>query len=235
MGRAVTCGSAAEGARSSPWTSTQARLDEDEPPGSRATTGRSRFARPISPIPTPASAVAGAASQQFGRLDVLGNVAGIYLAEHMTKVTREQYRRVMAVNLDAYFFLAQAAIPHLLETRRQHRQHRLERRAAGGAVLGGVLHEQGRRRPADAVPRGRVPQAPLRVNAIAPAGTNTNIAAVGAVPRRHGRRPGPPDGRPPWHGRTRRGRRRSSPSSPPRRRAPSPAAIYTIDNGLTAS
>jgi NAD(P)-dependent dehydrogenase (short-subunit alcohol dehydrogenase family) len=53
---------------------------------------------------------------ELGRLDILGNVAGIYLAEHATKITREQYRRVMAVNLDAYFFLSQAAIPHLLDT-----------------------------------------------------------------------------------------------------------------------
>ena len=47
---------------------------------------------------------------------MLGNVAGIYLAGHTTEVTIEDYRRVMAVNLDACFFLAQAAIPHLLET-----------------------------------------------------------------------------------------------------------------------
>ena len=53
---------------------------------------------------------------RFGRLDVLGNVAGVLVASHATDLTREQYRTVMAVNLDAPFFLSQAAIPHLLQS-----------------------------------------------------------------------------------------------------------------------
>ena len=53
---------------------------------------------------------------ECGRLDVLGNIAGIVRGEHVTDVTVEQYRRMMAVNVDGYFFMAQAAIPHLLET-----------------------------------------------------------------------------------------------------------------------
>src|SRR5580658_4583846 len=57
-----------------------------------------------------------AAVGEFGRLDVLGNVAGIYIAGHMTDMSVAEYRRLMGVNLDAYFFLAQAAIPHLLES-----------------------------------------------------------------------------------------------------------------------
>jgi len=52
----------------------------------------------------------------FGRLDVLGNNAGIARAEHVTDVTEDQYRQMMGVNIDGYFFTAQAAIPHLLET-----------------------------------------------------------------------------------------------------------------------
>jgi meso-butanediol dehydrogenase/(S,S)-butanediol dehydrogenase/diacetyl reductase len=52
----------------------------------------------------------------FGRLDVLGNNAGIARADHVADVTEEQYRRMMGVNVDGYFFMAQAAIPHLLET-----------------------------------------------------------------------------------------------------------------------
>ena len=31
-------------------------------------------------------------------------------------MTLEEYRRIMGVNLDGRFFLAQAAIPHLLDT-----------------------------------------------------------------------------------------------------------------------
>ena len=54
--------------------------------------------------------------EQFGRLDVLGNIAGIARAEHFTDVEERAYRLMMGVNVDACYFLAQAAIPHLLET-----------------------------------------------------------------------------------------------------------------------
>ena len=52
----------------------------------------------------------------YGRLDVLGNVAGIGHGEHFTDVSEEQYRRMMGVNVDGYFFTAQAALPHLLDS-----------------------------------------------------------------------------------------------------------------------
>jgi meso-butanediol dehydrogenase / (S,S)-butanediol dehydrogenase / diacetyl reductase len=52
-----------------------------------------------------------------GRLDVVGNVAGILHAGHFTDTSEEMYRRVMAVNIDGYFFIAQAAMPHLIESR----------------------------------------------------------------------------------------------------------------------
>jgi NAD(P)-dependent dehydrogenase (short-subunit alcohol dehydrogenase family) len=119
---------------------------------------------------------------QLGRLDVLGNVAGIYLAEHATKITREQYRRVMAINLDACFFLAQAAIPHLLEAGGNIVN------IASNAGLQGVPYSA-----AYCMSKGGVVQltralaveflkTPLRVNAIAPAGTNTNIATSTTFP-----------------------------------------------------
>ncbi len=113
---------------------------------------------------------------RFGRLDVLGNVAGIYRAAHTAEMSREDYRKVMAVNLDAYFFLAQAAIPHLL--------------AAGGNIVNIASNAGIQGVPYSAaycMSKGGVVQltrslaveflkTPLRVNAIAPAGTNTNIA-----------------------------------------------------------
>src|SRR5438094_748762 len=52
----------------------------------------------------------------MGQLDVLGNVAGIARADHVVDVSEESYRRMMGVNADGYFFMAQAAIPHLIET-----------------------------------------------------------------------------------------------------------------------
>ncbi len=120
--------------------------------------------------------------EELGRLDILGNVAGIYLAEHTPKMTREQYRRVMAVNLDAYFFLAQAAIPHLLQTGGNIVN------IASNAGLQGVPYSA-----AYCMSKGGVIQltrslaveflkTSLRVNAIAPAGTNTNIATSTTFP-----------------------------------------------------
>lgn len=119
---------------------------------------------------------------RHGRLDVLGNVAGIYLAAHTTEMSREAYRKVMAVNLDAYFFLAQSAIPHLLMTGGNIVN------IASNAGIQGVPYSA-----AYCMSKGGVVQltrslaveylkTTLRVNAIAPAGTNTNIAASASFP-----------------------------------------------------
>lgn len=120
--------------------------------------------------------------ERHGRLHVLGNVAGIYRAGHATEVSVEVYRQVMAINLDACFFLAQAAIPHLLET--------------GGNIVN-IASNAGLQGVPYSVPyamsKGGVVQltrslavefirTPLRVNAIAPAGTNTNIVAGANFP-----------------------------------------------------
>ena len=126
--------------------------------------------------------VVAACVERFGRLDILGNVAGIYIAAHTPKMTREQYRRLMAVNLDAYFFLAQAAIPHLLDTGGSIVN------IASNAGLQGVPYSA-----AYCMSKGGVIQltrslaveflkSTLRVNAIAPAGTNTDIPATISFP-----------------------------------------------------
>jgi len=122
------------------------------------------------------------AIERFGALDVLGNIAGIYLADHTPSMSRERYRRLMAINLDAPFFLTQAAIPHLLE------RNGTIVNIASNAGLQGVPYST-----AYAMSKGGIVQLtralavehlkrPLRVNAIAPAGTNTNIATGASFP-----------------------------------------------------
>jgi NAD(P)-dependent dehydrogenase (short-subunit alcohol dehydrogenase family) len=52
---------------------------------------------------------------EFGRLDVLANVAGFHQMRHTATMTDEEWDRDLAVNLNGPFYLCRAAIPHLLE------------------------------------------------------------------------------------------------------------------------
>jgi NAD(P)-dependent dehydrogenase (short-subunit alcohol dehydrogenase family) len=132
--------------------------------------------------PDECDAVVTACVDAMGHLDVLGNVAGIYRAAHTPDMPRDEYRRVMRVNLDAPFYLTQAAIPHLL--------------ASGGNIVNIASNSGLQGVPYSAAysaSKGGIIQLtrsvaveylrqPLRVNAIAPAGTNTNIAANASFP-----------------------------------------------------
>jgi meso-butanediol dehydrogenase / (S,S)-butanediol dehydrogenase / diacetyl reductase len=230
MGRAVTVRLAAEGASVFGVDIDRGRLDETQglTPGSVVV-----HQADLGDAEACSDSVAECV-RRFGRLDVLGNIAGIYLAEHTPKMSREQYRRVMAVNLDAYFFLAQAAIPHLLETGGNMVN------IASNAGLHGVPYSA-----AYCMSKGGVIQltrslaveflkTPLRVNAIAPAGTNTNIAASTTFP---------PDMDPDLAVRMAGLRGMAEPeeiaalfsflASDDARSVT--GAVYTVDNGLTAS
>lgn len=113
--------------------------------------------------------------ERTGRLDVLGNIAGIAASSHLSDVTVEQYRRMMAVNTDACFFLCQAAIPHLLE-----RSGNIVNLASNAGLMGQAYTV------AYCMSKGAVIQltralamefvrTDLRVNAIAPAAVNTPL------------------------------------------------------------
>ena len=132
--------------------------------------------------PVACRAAVDACVARFGALDVLGNVAGIYIADHFTETTEAQYRLLMAINLDACFFLAQAAVRHLLE----HDGNIVN--VASNSGIQGVPYSV-----AYAMTKGGVVQLTralaveyiktgMRVNAVAPAGTRTNIAATVQFP-----------------------------------------------------
>jgi NAD(P)-dependent dehydrogenase (short-subunit alcohol dehydrogenase family) len=118
----------------------------------------------------------------FGRLDVLGNVAGILRTGHVTDVSEDEYRLMFAINTDAYFFFAQAAIPHLLETKGN-----IVNIASNSGLMGGaytVLY---------CMTKGAVVQLTralameflkkkIRINAIAPGGTQTALVAATTFP-----------------------------------------------------
>ena len=171
MGRAITLKLASEGARILALDIDAERLKEtnDLAGGSLSTR--------VGDVSDPdeCRATVEACVGEFGKLDVLGNIAGIARSEHVTDVTVEQYRRMMGVNLDGYFFLAQAAIPHLLET-----QGNIVNIASNAGLMGQAYTV------VYCMTKGAVVQMTkslamefiktrLRVNAIAPAGTLTPL------------------------------------------------------------
>jgi NAD(P)-dependent dehydrogenase (short-subunit alcohol dehydrogenase family) len=184
--------------------------------------------------PDACAAAVAACIEVLGRLDVLGNVAGIYRAAHTPHMAREEYRRVMSVNLDGPFFLCQAAIPHLLEAEGNIVN------VASNSGIQGVPYSA-----AYSASKGAIVQltrslavefikTAMRVNAIAPAGTNTNIAASAGFP---------PDMDPDLAGRMAGLRGMAEPeevaalfaflASEEARSVT--GAVYTIDNGITIS
>lgn len=60
------------------------------------------------------TAVVNGTVQEFGRIDVLLNNAGYCIHRPALEVTREEYREVMDVNLEAVFFLSQAAAKQMI-------------------------------------------------------------------------------------------------------------------------
>ena len=67
--------------------------------------------------PAACRAAVDAAVASLGRLDALCNVAGIGVYDHATHISVDDWNRVIAVNLSGTFFMSQAALPHLLETK----------------------------------------------------------------------------------------------------------------------
>jgi acetoacetyl-CoA reductase len=65
-------------------------------------------------VPDDCRRVLGQVIDQHGRLDILVNNAGITIDRTATKMTDDDWSRVIAVNLSGAFFMAQAAVEHML-------------------------------------------------------------------------------------------------------------------------
>ena len=126
----------------------------------------------VSSVAECAAAAAGCADA-FGRIDVLGNIAGLSWQDRVADVTEDDWDRMFAVNVKGVFFLTQAALPHLLESGGNIVN------IASNAGLMGMAYTV-----AYCATKGGVVQltkalamelskTPVRVNAIAPGGVNT--------------------------------------------------------------
>jgi meso-butanediol dehydrogenase / (S,S)-butanediol dehydrogenase / diacetyl reductase len=178
IGRATALRLAAEGA-----TVFALDIDEDRLKETADLGGERIVIRPTDvTVVAECQAAVAEAVERMGRLDLLGNIAGIGGNAHVTDVTEAEYRRMFAVNVDAYFFLAQAAIPHLLENNGV-----IINIASNAGLMGqaysvlytmtkGAVVQMTRSLAMEYIKR------PLRVLAIAPGGVDTALVRNFAIP-----------------------------------------------------
>jgi NAD(P)-dependent dehydrogenase (short-subunit alcohol dehydrogenase family) len=113
----------------------------------------------------------------FGRLDALCNVAGMILFSNSTEMAVKDWDRTLAVNLSAPFHLSKAAIPHLLE-----HEGAIVNVTSCAAFIGEAYAaaycatKAGLNALTKAMAMEYVHK-PIRINAVAPGGMKTNIAA----------------------------------------------------------
>ena len=119
---------------------------------------------------------------ELGRLDVLGNIAGIARGEHFVDVPEADYRKMMGVNVDGYFFLSQAAVPHLLESNGSIVNIASNAGIQGQAYTVAYCASKGAVIMMTKALAMEFAKTHLRVNAIAPGGVNTSLVAGYQMP-----------------------------------------------------
>lgn len=117
-----------------------------------------------------------AAVAKFGRLDALCNIAGIIKFANSHEMAQQDYLLTIAINLNAPFFLSQAAIPHLLEA-----NGAIVNCASSAALIGEAYAAAYCASKAGVVNMTKAmameyARKPIRINAVAPGGMMTNIA-----------------------------------------------------------
>ena len=116
------------------------------------------------------------AIEAFGRLDVLANVAGILGMHHVRDVKEGEFERMLSVNVAGPFYLCQAAIPHLIESRGN-----IVNVASSGGVQGSAYIVPYTATKAALIQMTRslameFMKEPIRINAVSPGPMLTGIA-----------------------------------------------------------
>jgi len=108
-----------------------------------------------------------------GRLDVLGNFAAISWMRNVVEVSPDDWRRIFAINVDGTFFLCQAALPHILESRGNIVNIASNAGFMGQAYLVPYCATKGAIVQLTRALAMEFVKQPIRINAIAPGGTDT--------------------------------------------------------------
>ncbi len=121
-------------------------------------------------------AAVAAAVAAFGRLDALCNVAGVIKFTHTPDMSAADYALTMAVNLNAPFFLSQAAIPHLLDAKGAIVNVTSSAAFVGEAYVAAYCASKAGLTHMTKALAMEYSHKPIRINAVAPGGMMTNIA-----------------------------------------------------------
>ena len=137
--------------------------------------------------PAACRGVVSAAVERFGRLDALCNIAGIIKFANSHEMPEDDYLRTIAINLNAPFFLSQAAIPHLLEGGKDGMGGAIVNCASSAAFIGEAYAAAYCASKAGIVNMTKAmameySRKPIRINAVAPGGMVTNIANDMSMP-----------------------------------------------------
>lgn len=127
--------------------------------------------------PTACHSVVSAAVEKFGRLDALCNVAGLIYLANTPDMPLAQLQRTIDVNLMAPFVLSQAAIPHLLETNGAIVNVASSASYIGEAYAAAYCASKWGIVGMTKAMAMEFQKKPIRINAVAPGGMITNIAA----------------------------------------------------------
>ncbi len=172
IGRAVTLRLAAEGAAAFAVDVNAEGLDSVAAEVAAAGGTAEPHVCDVSSAAECAAAVA-ACVERFGRLDVVGNIAGISWQDHVTDVSEDDWNRMFDVNVKGPFFLVQAALPHLLESAGCVINIASNAGIMGMAYTVAYSATKGAMVQLTRSLAMEVMKTPVRVNAIAPGGVNT--------------------------------------------------------------
>jgi NAD(P)-dependent dehydrogenase (short-subunit alcohol dehydrogenase family) len=122
-------------------------------------------------------AAVAAAVAAYGRLDALCNVAGVIVMCNAHEMRVTDWDRTLAINLSAPFHLIQAAIPHLLQSQGAVVNVTSSAAFIGEAYAAAYCATKAGLNQLTRALAMEYMHKPIRFNAVAPGGMQTNIAA----------------------------------------------------------